>query len=66
MVKFIKFDFLKVIIGNSDSTSPTSITNMGLRVAWERGLLVQNVKFINFPDANSYAIVPTEIAGRCL
>ena len=55
-----------VIIGNSDPTAITSITNKGLRIAWERGLLVKNVKFINFPDANSCAITPTEIHGRCV
>ena len=42
-----------------------SKTEKGLVLAWDRGLLVKNVKLINFPDANSYAIGATEISGRC-
>ncbi len=55
-----------VIIGNSDPTAVVSKTEKGLVLAWDRGLLLKNVKLINFPDANSYAIGATEISGRCM
>jgi hypothetical protein len=55
-----------IILGNSDPTALTSPTNKGLVVAWERGILVKNIKFFNFPDASSFAIGVTEIVGRCL
>ncbi|CAF0710276.1 unnamed protein product [Brachionus calyciflorus] len=54
-----------IIAGNSDSSKPVSITQSGLIVAWDRGLLVQNVSFFNFPDYSSHAIRATVIAGRC-
>lgn len=44
------------IIGNSDSYSNTSITPIGLAIAWDRGELIKNIKFINFPDDKSTAI----------
>ncbi|CAF0978946.1 unnamed protein product, partial [Brachionus calyciflorus] len=55
-----------IVVGNSDSTQTTSITQHGVVIAWDRGLLVKNVSFYNFPDPNSEAIKPTEVAGRCL
>ena len=54
-----------VIIGNSNSSSNSSITPLGLVIAWDRGELIKNVTFINFPDANSVAIGATSIAGVC-
>jgi len=53
------------IIGNSDSSQTTSITESGLILAWDRGTYVKNVKFYNFPNAASHAIRSTEITGRC-
>ena len=53
-----------VIIGKSSLSSPAN-TPTGLIVPWDRGELVQNVKFINFPDAGSQAIRGTDIIGRC-
>ena len=52
-----------VIIGNSNSSSNSSITPLGLVIAWDRGELIKNVKFINFPD--SKAIGATTIPGSC-
>ena len=55
-----------IFIGNSDSSSPTSISSSGLVIAWERGLLIKSNRFYNFPDAGSHAIRATEITGRCM
>jgi hypothetical protein len=55
-----------VIIGNSDSSSSTSITPTGIIVAWDRGQLIKNVQFYNFPDDASEAMRGTLIAGRAL
>ena len=52
-----------VIIGNSNSSAKTSITRVGLVIAWDRGQLIKNVKLINFPDENSSAIGATN--GTC-
>jgi hypothetical protein len=54
------------IIGNSDASATQSVTNKGLIIPWDRGLLVKNSKFINFPDQASFAIGATVIVGRCL
>lgn len=54
-----------VIVGNS-STNPTNNTPSGLILTWDRGELVQNVTFINFPYAESQAMRATEIVGRCV
>ncbi len=54
-----------IIVGNSQTSSSRSITPTGIIVAWDRGLLVKNVSFYNFPDTSSQAIVPPVIAGRC-
>jgi hypothetical protein len=55
-----------LIIGNSNANAVSSITQSGLVVAWDRGELIKNVTFINFPDSTSHAIRPTEIVGRCM
>jgi hypothetical protein len=52
-----------VIIGNSNSSSNSSITPLGLVIAWDRGELIKNVTFINFPNAT--AIGATTITGSC-
>ena len=54
-----------IIVGNSDSSATVSKTRSGLVIAWERGLLIRNVSFYNFPNSNSHAIRPTEIIGTC-
>ena len=54
-----------VIIGNSDQ-SKIDNTPSGLVVAWDRGQLIRNVSFLNFPSKSSQAIRATEIRGRCL
>jgi len=54
------------IIGNStSSTTDDSITQSGLVLPWDRGTLIKNVKFYNFPNSSSHAIRSTEIRGRC-
>lgn len=35
-------------------------------IAWDRGQLLQNISFYNFPSLGTQAIVPTLIIGRCL
>ncbi len=35
-------------------------------VMWDRGLLVRNVSFINFPSPNTQAIYGPFIIGRCV
>ena len=54
-----------IIIGNSDSSATSSIGQNGLIIAWDRGQLIKNVTFINFPDINSVAIEGPVIAGTC-
>ena len=54
-----------IIIGNSNSAAPTSITPTGLIFAWDRGQLVKNVSFYNFPSSNSQAMSAPIIIGRC-
>ena len=53
-----------IIIGNSDPLATTAITNKGLIIAWDRGQLIKNVTFINFPD--NVAIGATTIQCICL
>jgi hypothetical protein len=55
-----------IIIGNSDPSAQISLTSKGLVIPWDRGMLVKNIKFINFPDSKSFAIGATEIIGRCV
>jgi hypothetical protein len=52
-----------VIIGNSNPAATSAITRSGLVIAWERGLLIQNVSIINL--FSNPAIIPTLIAGTC-
>ena len=54
-----------VIIGNSRMNSSTN-TPSGLVLPWDRGLIVSNVTFINFPDPNTQAMRAVEIIGRCM
>ena len=53
------------IIGNSDSSANSSITPIGLVVARDRGQLIKNINFFNFPDVNSYAIRVAKVDGTC-
>ncbi len=57
--------FDSIIIGNSLSNTQ-SLTPSGLVVAWDRGELISNVSFYNFPTSYSAAIRPTSIIGRCV
>ena len=54
-----------VIIGNSDTSQGTSITESGLVVAWDRGQLLQSVSFYNFPSEGTRAIRGPFIIGTC-
>ena len=54
-----------VIIGNSDTSQGTSITESGLVVAWDRGQLLQSVSFYNFPSEGTRAIRGPIIIGTC-
>lgn len=54
-----------VIVGNS-SANPTNNTPSGLILTWDRGQLVQNVTFINFPTPDTQAMRAVEIIGRCM
>ncbi len=53
------------IIGNSLNAATTN-THIGLLLAWDRGELIQNVSFINFPNSETTAIRPPVIAGTCV
>lgn len=53
-----------VIIGNSNPNAVSSLTPRALTVPWNRGLLVKNIKFINF--FQTPAIGATSIIGQCL
>ena len=55
-----------IIIGNSNTAASTSITPTGLIFAWDRGQLVTNLSFYNFPDSSSRAMSAPIIIGRCL
>ena len=54
-----------VIIGNSINGQPAPQGSLGLTVAWDRGELIKNVKFYNFPNGDSAAIGATSINGVC-
>ena len=45
-----------IIIGNSDPLAISSIAPNGLIIAFDRGQLIKNVTFINYPDSGSVAI----------
>ena len=53
-----------IVIGNSDQNALTNSDN-GIVLAWDRGLLVKNVNFYNFPDQSTQAMRATIITGRC-
>jgi len=55
-----------IVIGNSDSTSFKSFTEAGVVLAWDRGELLDNVTFYNFPDNNSRAIRGPIVEGTCV
>ena len=54
-----------IIIGNSDSSSNYSISESGIVVAWDRGLLLESVYFYNFPSEGSKAIRSTNTVLYC-
>ena len=54
-----------IIIGNSDSSSNYSISESGIVVAWDRGLLLKSVYFYNFPSEGSKAIRSTNTVSYC-
>ena len=53
-----------VVIGDSRGTNVATLT--GVVVSWDRGLLLKNIAFYNFPNAESRAIMPTLILCRCV
>lgn len=53
-----------VIIGNSLG-GQQRYTPIGLSLAWDRGQLVDNVAFYNFPTNESFGIRGPIIDGRC-
>jgi hypothetical protein len=53
-----------VIVGSSDLSSGFN-TPSGLEVAWDRGELIENVVFINFPNEGTQAMRAVEIPYRC-
>lgn len=54
-----------LVIGNS-SSNPSSNTPSGIILAWDRGQLIKNITFINFPDPATQAMRAVEIIGRCV
>ena len=54
-----------VIVGKSDPNAAFNTLN-GIIVAWDRGLLVENVTFINFPNEDTQAMRAVEIICRCV
>lgn len=52
-----------VFIGNS--LGGASIGKSGATLTWDRGQLVKNVGFYNYPDAGSSAMDMTTITGTC-
>lgn len=54
-----------VVIGNS-SLNPANNTPTGIILPWDRGEILKNISFINFPYQNSQAMRAVEIIGRCL
>lgn len=51
-----------VIIGDSKNNQSSG---SGIILPWDRGLLIKNVAFYNFPG-NEPAMKPTEISGTCM
>ena len=54
-----------IIVGSSDLRSNFN-TRTGLVVAWDRGELIQNVTFINFPNDGTQAMRADYIPVRCV
>ncbi|RMZ96441.1 fibrocystin-L isoform X1 [Brachionus plicatilis] len=54
-----------IIIGNSDNLDTKSLTESGIVLAWDRGQLIKNVTFINFPSDKSHCMRGPEIHGTC-
>ena len=52
-----------VIIGNTNSSEPYSLTNSGLVLGYDRGELLKNITFYNFPDNNTQAIRGSSLPG---
>ena len=53
-----------IIVGSSDLSSGFN-TPSGLEVVWDRGELVKNVTFINFPNEGTQAMRAVEIPYHC-
>jgi hypothetical protein len=53
-----------VIIGNSKGGNAPA-PGVGAVLAWDRGEIFENVKFYNYPNPDTSAMVPNSIAGRC-
>jgi len=53
-----------VIIGNS-LNNVNSYTPHGIVIAWDRGQIVKNVTFYNFPDSKTSAFTAPFIIGKC-
>ena len=55
-----------IVIGNSDSSSSQSLSESGIVIAWDRGELLENISFYNFPSKTSRSIRGTSIEGVCM
>jgi hypothetical protein len=53
-----------VIVGNTINGKP-AVGQSGLTLGWDRGELIKNIKFYNFPNQGASAIDATSIAGKC-
>ena len=53
-----------VIVGNS--IDGQAAKGHGLILGWDRGELVKNAKFYNFPNTDKSALFATAIAGKCV
>ena len=55
-----------IIIGSTNEQSNRSITDSGLVLAWDRGQLIKNITFVNFPSDWSHAMRGPQIIGTCV
>lgn len=55
-----------VIVGNSNPNATYSLTPYGMVIAWDRGELIKNVTFVNFPDSGSHAMRLPIISSKCV
>lgn len=55
-----------LIVGNTDNTKTSSLTESGIVLAWDRGQLIKNVTFVNFPNEDSQAFRGPTVLGKCL